>query len=303
MSLDIRKSIKELNSHLKQHEGHNSGANVASNSVKELQRGLRCPPHQFSEIVAVLHRDATLHETKKKAYVNTAMVEGIQSDGFLTRSERGPMASQSLFRTSPASPNQTRAQKLRSATSLLQKNSPPVFSLRFRRASKTPATQKKARLSVKAKKGSPNTDKGFFVEDGASLGADVHFVLLGDILGLISFRSAVPVTVSSTGLLTVSINEATRVDEDSSLKYCIVVSLFVLLCLYYAGFLTAYMLLSAQPQQRPMGRTVDPHYTQWVFSPSTSRQPASGNRHATTDVGGTTQESAEQPLKSVFPAL
>ncbi|XP_075722337.1 uncharacterized protein LOC142765373 [Rhipicephalus microplus] len=142
------------------HEGHNSGANVASNSVKELQRGLRCPPHQFSEIVAVLHRDATLHETKKKA-----------------------------------------------------------------------------------------------------------------------------------------------VDEDSSLKYCVVVSLFVLLCLYYAGFLTAYMLLSAQPQQRPMGRTVDPHYTQWVFSPSTSRQPASGNRHATTDVGGTTQESAEQPLKSVFPAL
>ncbi|KAH8009725.1 hypothetical protein HPB51_019036 [Rhipicephalus microplus] len=175
---------------------------LAEETVKELQRGLRCPPHQFSEIVAVLHRDATLHETKKKAYVNTAMVEGIQSDGFLTR-YLGSWKHRSM---NSLMSRLTWAMILRSS----RKFESETASLRFRRASKTPATQKKARLSVKAKKGSPNTDKGFFVEDGASLGADVHFVLLGDILGLISFRSAAPVTVSSTGLMTVSINEATR---------------------------------------------------------------------------------------------
>ncbi|KAL1477779.1 hypothetical protein MTO96_017043 [Rhipicephalus appendiculatus] len=142
------------------HEGHSPGSKVARMSVTEALPGLRCPPHQFSEIVAVLHRDAAHRETKKKA-----------------------------------------------------------------------------------------------------------------------------------------------VDKDRSLKYCVVVSLFVLLCLYYAGFLTAYMLLSAQPQQRPMGRTIDQHYTPWVFSPSTSGQPTSVNPLATTDVGGTTQESAELPPKSESPTL
>ncbi|KAH7963930.1 hypothetical protein HPB52_023803 [Rhipicephalus sanguineus] len=163
------------------HEDRSPDTNAIDLSVMEARPGLRCPPHQFSEIVAALHRSAAHQETQKNAY--------------------------------------------------------HVYA--------------------------------------ASL-------LVAALIISIVVRS---------------------VDKDRSLKYCVVVSLFVLLCLYYAGFLTAYMLLSAQPQQRPSGRTVEQHYTQWAFKTRTSRQPESGNPPATTDVGGTTQEGAQLPPKAVSPIL
>ncbi|KAH6940326.1 hypothetical protein HPB50_026700 [Hyalomma asiaticum] len=93
-------------------------------------------------------------------------------------------------------------------------------------------------------------------------------------------------------------------DRDQSLKYCVVVSLFVLLCLYYAGFLAAYALLSAQTPHRPpvSGRTAETHNTQWAFKLRPSREPERRNPHATTDARSATQEGSEMPPKSVPPS-
>lgn len=71
---------------------------------------------------------------------------------------------------------------------------------------------------------------------------------------------------------------ATRepVDEQRALKYCVVVSVFALVCLYYAGFLAAYLLLSPQREHRPSAATRDLPRTPWEFRPSTtSRQETS----------------------------
>ncbi|XP_070388678.1 uncharacterized protein [Dermacentor albipictus] len=92
--------------------------------------------------------------------------------------------------------------------------------------------------------------------------------------------------------------------DDQSLKYCVAVSLFVLVCLYYVGFLAAYTLLSGQPPHRPAasGRTIELSHTQWVFRPRSSREPARRTALATTDARGATQEGAEE-RPTVLPAL
>ncbi|XP_077511996.1 uncharacterized protein LOC144122900 isoform X2 [Amblyomma americanum] len=66
------------------------------------------------------------------------------------------------------------------------------------------------------------------------------------------------------------------VDEHRTLKYCVVVSVLALVCLYYAGFLAAYLLLSAQPEHRPSAATHDLPRNEAEFRPRTaSRQETS----------------------------